>query len=209
MNKHLSLLTAALLLTGASSAFAASSTDLTVTGTITPVACEPTLANGGVVDYAKISVKDLNETTNTHLGVETIQLTVNCDASAQFAISTLDNRPNTSSSVGQMGLGLINGTEKLGYYQLGFKNPVADVPVSVMFSRNDGTTWQRFDDDVVKLPNDWIAFGNRISNVWTPEFVQNVTVDMWLSTAIAPTNSLTLTDEVKLDGNATLQIKYL
>jgi len=209
MNKHLSLLTAALLLTGASSAFAASQTDLKVTGTITPVACEPTLANGGVVDYAKISFKDLNETTPTVLGVETIQLTVSCTASAQFAISTLDNRPNTASHADGMGLGLINGTEKLGFYFLGFKNPVADVPVSVMYSRNDGTRWIQLDDDVSKLTNEWIAFGNRISSVWTPEFVQNVTVDMWLNTAIAPTNTLTLTDEVKLDGNATLQIKYL
>lgn len=209
MNKHLSLLTTALLLTGASSAFAASSTDLTVTGTITPVACEPILANGGVVDYGKISAKDLNETTHTVLGVETIQLTVNCSASAQFAISTLDNRLNTASMANGMGLGLINGTEKLGFYQLGFKNPVAAVPVSAMYSHNEGATWSRFDDDVSMLPNDWIGFGNRVSGAWTPEFVENVTVDMWLHTAIAPTNSLTLTDEVRLDGNATLQIKYL
>jgi hypothetical protein len=108
-----------------------------------------------------------------------------------------------------MGLGLINGTEKLGYYQLGFKNPVADVPVSVMFSRDEGATWRGFDDDLTKLPNDWIAFGNRISGTWTPEFVENVTVDMWIHTVIAPANSLTLTDEVALDGSATLQIEYL
>jgi len=209
MNKHLSLLTVALLLTGASSAFAASQTDLKVTGTITPVACEPTLAKGGIVDYAKISVKDLNEAVPTVLGVETIQLTVSCTASAQFAISTIDNRPGTSFVPAQMGLGLINGTEKLGTYQLGFKNPVADVPVLVMLSSNEGDTWERFDDDVVKATNEWVAFGNNTSGTWTPAFVENVTVDMWLNTQIAPANTLTLTDEVKLDGNATLQIKYL
>ena len=209
MNKHLSLLTAALLLTGASSAFAASQTDLKVTGTITPVACEPTLANGGVVDYAKISFKDLNEAVPTVLGVETIQLTVSCTASAQFAISTIDNRPGTSFVPAQMGLGLINGTEKLGTYQLGFKNPVADVPVRIMSSYNEGDTWSEFFDDGSMATNDWIAFGNNTSGTWTPEFVENVTVDMWLHTQIAPTNSLSLTDEVKLDGNATLHIKYL
>jgi len=209
MNKRLSLLTAALLLTGASSAFAASSTDLTVTGIITPVACEPTLANGGVIDYGKISAKDLRETAHTPLDIKTIQLTVNCDASAQFAISTLDNQAGTASLGSEMGLGLINGTEKLGYYQLGFKNPVANVPVSVGYSRNEGATWAGLADDEAKLPNDWIAFGNRISGTWTPEFVENVTVDMWLNTSIAPANSLTLTDEVALDGSATLQIEYL
>lgn len=208
MNKRLSLLTAALLLTGASSAFAASSTDLTVTGIITPVACTPSLANGGVVDYGKRSAKDLNPTTHTQLGRETIQLTVNCDASTQFAIRTIDNRKNTASNR-QFGLGLINTNEKLGGYDLGFRNPVADVPVSVLWSGNEGDTWGPFDDDTVIAPYQWIAFGTRTGAVWAPDFLQNVTLDVAIDTSIAPANSLTLTDEVTLDGSATLQIEYL
>lgn len=49
MNKTLNSLLGAMLLTGSASAFAASSVDLAVTGLITPSACTPTLANGGVV----------------------------------------------------------------------------------------------------------------------------------------------------------------
>ncbi|CAI8943153.1 DUF1120 domain-containing protein [Pseudomonas sp. IT-P44] len=208
MNKRLSLLTAALLLTGASSAFAASSTDLTVTGIITPVACTPSLANGGVVDYGKRSAKDLNPTTPTHLGVEILQLNVNCNASTRFAISTFDNRENTASGA-SFGLGLINTNEKLGGYDLGFRNPVADAPVSVLWSGNEGDTWDRFDADTVIAPHHWIAFGTRTDTVWAPDFLQNVTLDVAIDTIIAPANSLTLTDEVTLDGSATLQIEYL
>jgi type 1 fimbria pilin len=207
MNKHLSLLTAALLLTGASSAFAASQTDLTVTGTITPVACEPTLANGGVVNYGKISVQDLRETEHTPLGIETIQLTVSCDASAQFAISTIDNQPNTNVT-GQFGLGLINGNEKLGGYNLGFRNPVADQSVVALVS-SDGEKWFRHLDDEGIIKNQWIAFGNRTGSVWAPDFLQAVTTDIWVYAYIARADSLTLTDEVKLDGKVTLQIEYL
>ena len=48
MNKQLTILATALLLGATTSVFAASSTDLTITGTITPAACTPTLENGGV-----------------------------------------------------------------------------------------------------------------------------------------------------------------
>jgi type 1 fimbria pilin len=213
MNKRLSLLTAALLLTCASSAFAASSTDLTVTGIITPGVCTPSLANSGIVDYGKRSAKDLNPTAHTPLGIETIQLTVNCDASTQFALKTSDNREGTASlggsGSGTFGLGLINTNEKLGFYQLSFMSPVADTPVTALYSRNKGDTWNRLWDDDGITSADWVAFGNRTGSVWTPDFVQNVTVDIAVNTQIAPANSLTLTDEVTLDGSATLQIEYL
>jgi hypothetical protein len=211
MNKRLSLLTAALLLTGASSAFAASSTDLTVTGIITPTACTPSLANGGVVDYGKRSAKDLNPTAHTPLGMETIQLTVNCDASTQFALKASDNRAGSTSAGEAMtfGLGLINTNEKLGFYQLRFINPVADTPVTALFSRDKGDTWNQLWDDGIAATPFWIAFGNRTDSGWTPDFLQNVTVDIAVHAQIAPANNLTLTDEVTLDGSATLQIEYL
>lgn len=211
MNKRLSLLTAALLLTGASSAFAASSTDLTVTGIITPGVCTPSLANGGVVDYGKKSAKDLSPTRHTPLGVETIQLTVNCDASTQFALKASDNRAGSTSAGGAstFGLGLINTNEKLGFYQLSFMNPVADTPVTALYSRNMGDTWNQLEDDIGITSADWVAFGNNPGSVWTPDFIQNITVDIAVNTHIAPANSLTLTDEVTLDGSATLQIEYL
>ncbi|QAY88159.1 DUF1120 domain-containing protein [Pseudomonas arsenicoxydans] len=210
MNTHLSLLTAAVLLTGASSAFAASSTDLTVTGTITPVACTPSLAKSGIVDYAKISVKDLNLTTATNLGAETIQLTLNCDESARFAIRTIDNRENTSapSSDINYGLGLINGTEKLGYYNLRLQNPVADVPVTTLQSNDKGATWGLSGAGLVRQ-SQWMGFGNQTAGVWAPDALQNLSLDVWVNAFIARADSLTLTDEVKLDGSATLQIEYL
>ncbi|MCU1760549.1 DUF1120 domain-containing protein [Pseudomonas sp. 14P_8.1_Bac3] len=210
MNTRLSLLTAALLLTGASSAFAASSTDLSVTGTITPSACSPELTNGGMVDYGKISAKDLDQAAHTQLGEQTLQLTVTCDASTPFAISMTDNRPGTSSDPNAgnghtFGLGLINGGEKLGWYSLFFRNPVADIAVRAMFSEDKGNLWHDLSAGESVQTTDWVAFGNNR----TPESLQAVTVDLALQTAIAPASGLTLTDEVAMDGSATLQIEYL
>lgn len=209
MNKHLSLLPAALLLTGASSVFAASSTDLTVTGTITPTACIPSLINGGIVDYGKISKSELDPNNHSELETKKIPLTVTCDSAAQFAIKTIDNRPNTADWPNRFGLGLINGTEKLGNYALGFLDPVGDMTVTGVASNDQGQTWSRLSGIGTALPTSWIAFGNQAAGVWTPEFLQNLTVDVVLYTYIVGTKHLTLTDEVNLDGSATLQIEYL
>ncbi|WP_392891119.1 DUF1120 domain-containing protein [Pseudomonas migulae] len=211
MNKRLSLLTAALLLTGASSVFAASSTELTVTGFITPAACTPALTNGGNVHYGKISAKDLNLDQPTNLDPETIQLSVNCSASTEFAIHTIDNRPNTASGGGSgaFGLGLINGNQKLGTYYLDFVNPVASVPVTTIMSPDEGDSWVEYTEGYLKPRNWWLAFGTQNSGDWSPEPLQDVAVEVKIHTLIARADSLTLTDEVELDGSATLEIQYL
>jgi hypothetical protein len=209
MKTTVSLLTAALLITGASSAFAAS-TDLTVKGLITPSACTPNLANGGVVDYAKISASDLNQITDTPIGTQTLQVTVNCDASALFAISAIDNRIGTASTAANVyfGLGLINETEKLGGYSLRFQDPIAESPVNTLHSQDDGATWSRSKAGLF-APGYWMGFGSETAGGWAPDALQNLTANLVVDAFIARTDSLTLTDEVKLDGSVTLQIEYL
>ncbi|WP_330220783.1 DUF1120 domain-containing protein [Pseudomonas frederiksbergensis] len=65
MKKCFAALSTTALISLAPYALAASSTDLTVTGTITPSACTPSLSGNGVVDYGKISARDLNQDTST------------------------------------------------------------------------------------------------------------------------------------------------
>jgi type 1 fimbria pilin len=209
MNNRLSLFTAAVLLTGASSAFAASSTDLTVTGTITPAACTPSLANGGIADHGKISVQDLNPDKPTYLPEITMPMTVSCDAATLFAITPIDNRAGTGTSGSYFGLGLINTNEKLGNFRVIPRNVMADATnAQAILSTDGGKTW---------LKEGSTAFWG-VNNIWSvgalgadiaPIAVKDLSIDLYVRTGIAATNSLTLTDEVKLDGSATLQIKYL
>ncbi|WP_150709903.1 DUF1120 domain-containing protein, partial [Pseudomonas fluorescens] len=117
MNKRLSLLTVALLLSSASSAYAASSTELTVTGFITPMACEPSLSGGGVVDYAKTSSKDLKPNLPTHLGQKTLQLSVDCNAATTFALDLADNNPNSAYLTHMYGLGRTPNDERIGGFE--------------------------------------------------------------------------------------------
>jgi hypothetical protein len=207
MSKSLTLFSAALLLTSALPVLAASTVDLTVKGLITPSACTPNLP--GAVDFGKISAKDLNLDSQTPLPTQTVQLSVSCEASTLFAIKPFDNRAGTSTRPASFGLGLINETEKLGRYFLTMRNPVADKPSTLLVSYTEGRwTWLAEDDTVE--PNYLIALGGLDETIgWQPHPLQDMSVEIVLNTAIAPANTLTLTNEVALDGSATFEVKYL
>ena len=207
MNKSLNTLIATLMLTGASHTFAASSTDLTVRGLITPSACTPSLGNGGQFEVGKIASKDLKANEFTGLGDFVTQVTVTCEAPTLMAIEPKDNRAG-SEAMGEadyFGLGLINGTEKLGSLSVLIEKVIADGVVSrAIDSLDGGASWQRH-----------AAIGpNRLTSVaetgtFTPIPVQEFNAQMTVTPLIAPTSGLTLTEEVPIDGSVTLTVRYL
>ena len=207
MSKSLNTLFAALLLASAGNVLAASSVDLTVKGLITPSACEPILANGGVADIGKISAKDLKADQPTIFPNQTLPLTVTCDAATLLALELTDNRAgsNYEDYIGYYGLGLINGTEKLGAMEMRILNPVADSVVAEMIGSQDGgLTWIR---DRYFARDNILSVANPGSVVPIP--VQVFTGDLTIAPRIAPTSGLTLNNEVAIDGSATLTVKYL
>lgn len=202
MKKYLAVLSASALMSVAPLTLAASSVDLTVKGLITPVACTPSLSNGGIVDYAKISAKDLNPHIVTFIGKQTLSMSVNCDAAIQFALDAIDNRDGTSAFTSMYGLG---GTQKLGGYSLYARRPIADGVAVQPIGSYDGSTWfAEWNLD----PQLYLSVG-AMDDDSQPLYVKNLTLDLEVSTVIARADRLDLTDEVAIDGSATLQIKYL
>ncbi|WP_455827203.1 DUF1120 domain-containing protein [Pseudomonas graminis] len=211
MKLTLNALATALLIGTSASALAASTVDLTVKGIITPNACTPRLglSGSGVVDYGKISAKDLNLTAPTQLPRTTLQLTITCEGDTLFAVKGTDNRAGSNSSDGDYGLGLINGTQKLGAYDLVLNNAVADdVAVTVLESRDNGTTWAESANENLP-PSSLAAFGDRSSGTWLPVPARQVITDLMVYAQIARADSLDLSDEHPIDGSATLEVKYL
>ncbi|MBD8090244.1 DUF1120 domain-containing protein [Pseudomonas fluorescens] len=207
MNSAFKSLTAAALLLGSANVFAASSVDLTVKGLITPSACTPALSGGGTIDYGKISAKDLNADQSTDLPMQTLQFTVTCDAATLVAMEAKDNREGSDSNNDSMefGLGLINGTEKLGGMQLRLVSSVADgVPVSTVGSYDDGKTWGY---ELALMRGNLIA--PAVAGVNAPIPVQAWNADLRVQPFIAKTSGLTLTNEVAIDGSVTLTVRYL
>lgn len=187
-------------------AFANSNTELLVQGVITPSACAPVVSGGGIVDFGKVSVKDLNTHTYTDLPRETMLLSVRCDGPTFFTLNTIDNRPGTAAShFSWHGLGTTANDEKVGDAGLGLYTPVADnVSVRTITSRDGGTTWM----PSVMLSHTLLTAVANSDDV-TPIAIQELDAEIRLITHIAPANDLTLTDEVPIDGHATVQVNYL
>jgi len=206
VNKLLKTVTSTLLIACAPAAFAASTVDLTVTGLITPNSCTPLLSGGGQVDYGKISAKDLKTTQSTLIGVRTLQMSVSCDAPILVGLKAIDNRSGSSATLQGMGLGLINGDQKLGYYYLYLRNPIADtVAVQPIVTEDNGRSWM---NDAFWNPQ-YLSSVAAMSDDSQPIPMQNLTVDLEVQTLIARTDGLDLSNEVPIDGSATLEVKYL
>ncbi|MCU1760551.1 DUF1120 domain-containing protein [Pseudomonas sp. 14P_8.1_Bac3] len=203
MNKHLTLLTAALLLTSASSAFAASSTDLTVTGTITPAACTPTLSSNAI-DLGKISSKDLKQTAPTLIDQRTLNLSVKCDAATRFALAGIDGRPGSATESIKFGLGFINTNQKLGGLGVNIKNPIADGAQVQSIASYDGSTW--FGDDLWD-PRTLMSVGS-LADDSQPILVKDLALDLDVYTVITQADRLDLTNEVPIDGQVTIEVRY-
>ncbi|MBZ9781425.1 DUF1120 domain-containing protein [Pseudomonas sp. REP124] len=205
MNKRSSCIATALLILGSTNVNAASSTDLSVTGKITPSACVPQLSNGGVVDYGKISIKDV---TSKPLQPVAVQLSVNCDASTFFAVKVTDNREGTQSdnSRSSFGLGLGENNHKLGIYQLSMANALADGVVHPIVESFDGRSWFVISPGHIWQPG-WMRTINAPGHDYAPIAMQKFTTDVVVTTTI--NKPRVLTAETALDGSATLDIVYL
>ena len=206
MKKLFPPLLAPLLLSESALVFAASATDLNVKGRITPSACQPSLTNGGAIDHGKLLAKDLNVETITVLPQHRLHLSIRCEGATLLTLTTVDNRAGSSTVPNLHGLGLINGSEKLGYLVFSLEDPVSDSgQMRPIMSTNNGATW---------LPGSNLTYAalvavaglNNPNNVPAAFTTLDATVAYY--TYIAPANTLTLTHEVPIDGHATLQLKY-
>ena len=200
-------------LTGASSAFSASSVDLTVKGLITPAACMPLMSNGGLVDHGKISAKDLHPTGNTVLPDASLQLSINCEAATLVAIKGTDNRAGTSAepsfALPNYGLGLASGDQKIGWYLLKMTNTTADDVLRDVIESADGQTWMDAPANTVWQPN-WMRTVNGASNTApVPLLLTTLKTDVVISTTLRSQRDLPIAEEILIDGSATLDIVYL
>lgn len=208
MKASLITLSTALLLGSISSAFAASTVELTVKGLITPSACTPSLSNA-VIDHGKISAKDIDQDRGKVFN-NILTMRVNCDAQTLFALRGIDNRAASSSlpKVGY-GLGLINDTQKIGYYTFEVREANADdTPVMPLESIDDGISWSDIDGAVWQQAN-LAGFGDRASGQWSPVAIKDLSSELHVQTRIAPARDLDLSNEVLIDGSATIEVKYL
>ncbi|CAD5203997.1 DUF1120 domain-containing protein [Pseudomonas sp. FEN] len=200
--------------------FNANAADLLVRGTIVPASCTLSLQNGGIVDYGKIRAAELSANAYTRLQPRGVPFSVNCDGGTRVGVKTLDNRSGSKvpgilqaaigpgyNDVYNYGLGTTADGKRIGGYSLSVKDSVADFPlVNTIVSTNNGLSWNRGNGALGQYQNimSWSGFF-----ATHPASVQRVSGTLEVQAVINKTSELDVTQEINLDGLATLELRYL
>ncbi|OAE14236.1 hypothetical protein AZH11_02785 [Pseudomonas simiae] len=189
-------------------ALASSSTELNVTGLITPSACTTTLSPSGIVDHGRLPARSLNEYAFKDLPTEALDLSVSCDQPMLFVLVGVDNRADSSVGPGfyyGLGTNIHAPVERLGKISLAFSEAMGDDErVLVLASSNQGETW--FPESNA-YPNNYMGFARPGTLVPEPHRLVNATLQ--INTSINAASYLTLEQEVPLDGSIVLDLRYL
>ncbi|WP_058960406.1 DUF1120 domain-containing protein [Type-E symbiont of Plautia stali] len=207
----------------------AQSVDITVTGTLLPSSCTPTLSNGGVMDWATIQAGDLKYSEYTYLNAKTITLSVACDAPTAVAIEATSLRPGSvagavaesAGGIGYLqggwysqkaGLGLA-GTDKIGGYALGINTLKENgTPLDAAFRDNQTGAWQNVASGT-SMWNSGSGNPRQITPVAAgsivPQAIENLTMNVTAQPYINKASELDLSSEITLDGLANFELIYL
>lgn len=221
-NQKLATLSLALAASMASFGAQAQSIDVRVIGTITPAACIPSLAGGGVVDYGNIAASTLNQTTATALPVRSVAFTITCDAPTRVALRAMDNRASSAvpgiiqivspglTAEHTFGLGVGAG-KNIGGFALqlepGGITLDGSTAITNMASSDGGATWTGRFGGYTRHDGRMMSWATTGSTVPTAFTTMAGTLDV--HTVIDKAENLTLTSDVELDGLATLELVYL
>ena len=204
-------------LIGASSAFAASTVDLSVIGTIVPTSCVPTLG-ATTVSLGNISTSDLDPINETPLTPKTVTFRIECLAPAKFAVRGVDNEASSVlvNANENYGLGM-SGTQKIGYYQLRFQGPSlqGDSSPVIGLTSTDLMSWAAApvsgpsggDGPLISHGTNYLGFGD--GGTTAVKDIEQMQGTLEVRAFIAPTSGLTVTTDTPINGNATLEVIYL
>ena len=213
MNTLKCILTTALVGSVTSVAFAGPTADISVTGTIIPGSCSIDIGNGGKFDLGTIRTSSLNADSTTDLSSVTNPINVTCDSPMRFAFGVVDNQADSSAGGKNFGLGVTPNNEKIGSYNVAIMSAVIDgnAPQSIVSSDDGGSTWVGSSYKPIGLiPAGFAGFSDSASTGTGPSAIQNLVGELSVVTPrIVATSTLTLTDDVPLNGSATIELHYL
>ena len=189
----------------------AQSADLSITGRIFPGACVVELGNGGVADLGDIRLDALQTDITTVLDDVDINMTVACESAVRFALEGVDNSHDSSIAPSHFGLGFTPAEEKIGSARLGFVDVTADGEAPHALKSGDGgESWT-----IELFPQAAsIGKGNLLGfavgdDKRQPTAIKNLQGTVKVRATIAPTSELTVTDDVPVQGSATINLTYL
>ncbi|MBP0598406.1 DUF1120 domain-containing protein [Herbaspirillum sp. LeCh32-8] len=216
---------AALVTVLASSAsFAASTTEVKVTGTVKPPACLPSFSGGGGVSYGVIPAASLTKGAYTVLEKKSVAFTIQCDAPVKIAFKTTDNRASSRvsgitngttaspSDAYNYGLGTVSGKNVGGYtLSIDETTQVDGVATKNIFSGDNGSTWAGGVGDI-QHDGHYFSFGPTMVPVGgsiKPTALKTLSATINVKPVLNKPENLPLSADVPIDGSATVEVIYL
>jgi hypothetical protein len=190
--------------------------EATLRARFAPAACEPTLSNGGLVDFGTLTKNDLSADKSTRLPPKSLTLTVGCDAPTPFALVMHDNRLGSATVNSEIyyGLGKDRRDNKIGLYSLNVDPYDASADRYPRLYRTDSTTggkaWSSSNSNPIPIgKTSYLAFTDSAGSNAGPVLIQTLSTRVTVQAVIAPTNNLDLSSAIDLDGAGTIEIIYL
>lgn len=193
--------------------------ELTLNTAFTPAACTPRLGEGGLIDFGRISAQQLSLSDATRF-TRSLSLNVSCDSPTRFAFKATDNRAGSQRLVqalargSQFGLGFGPQRAALGSFiaRIGADALGDGKPLSALQGAPGGAGWQ-----VVGQPQGpalhhdggLVGFADRAGAEVAPTAIKQLDATLAVELYLAPSRELPLSEEMRLDGAATLEIIYL
>lgn len=204
---------ATLLIATAPAAFA-NTAQVNVTGTITPVACQIALANGGNFDLGEINAADLMSDRHTSIKDQTTEFSIDCAGATLFAVRAIDinEADNEESRNSRFTLGKTTAGENIGYFAAAINNPMAAADkLYTTYSFDGGVTWVSSREVPYFVERDGNLLGWTTANASAsgPSPINKLTGQFTLSANINSSSSLTLHDDQKINGGMVMTVEYL
>jgi len=204
------------LLVAAGNAVAAGPTaTLQVKGTITPAACTPTLANGGIVDFGATSSSEITSGANFPLGSKDIGLNITCTGATKMMFSVTDNRSDSAVAVTQypanytLGLGKTTDDKSIGGYAITYNTLMVDGEAGTVIISTDTVNWRTSDSSIAFLSNGNAVTSFAKAGESVPTAFEQATINVRISEPALSKEMKNITEVQNLDGNATLNFSYL
>ena len=215
MKKNIGLTLGIACLAATLSAQATTSAQLVVRGTITPAACNLSLAGSGIVDYGVIRSGELSQTAFNPREEKTTSLIVNCGTTpAKFGITFTDLQAGSKvtgilgagfTEAQNYGLGLV-GTRRTGGYSITLKNLMSSTVPLYPIMRSGTGAWQSSDGKAAQAPS---QYSWRSGTAITPASITQLTGTIAVKAVINKAQDLDLSRDVSIDGRATLVLSYI
>ncbi|ASG89709.1 DUF1120 domain-containing protein [Salmonella enterica] len=211
-------------------AHADSTAVLKLQGVLTNDACIPTLDGGGVVDFGTKYINTLSKTETNQLGNKDLNLTISCSSPTKVAFSVGDDRADsvanvtienvgwfageTAWSMGtRFGAGKTAGNVNIGAYSITMNKDgiTADGSSAKALQGAGNTDWSEFggeSKDTIQSNN---AYGYTVGNTNdnTPNAFTTAVFPLRIALAVQKTDTLAITDDTPIDGQATITLHYL